>query len=270
MKRLAKEAMESPTKAVVLGSKVCDLVHNQCRTINLYLQRDLPDFIAQFKATFNNRVSEMVIVFAHAHLYQEAPRHALVVKKRPSSLHAGMYNLPGGKLNGIPDSGTKKDTIEEPAAAALRKLKEETNCEGTFPQLLGVIAPVEWISPDDAPYLVYIYRVILAPNQTCQGTEDQPASWQPIQDANNGKWVPNAPLILSLCASGMRDFVIQDTHWPVAMELDNHNNSPNGDPKDDSQSNLSTGNWKGGISQQIVTFLQPARDPRSRNERFST
>lgn len=148
---------------------------------------------------------EYSLVFAHSHLYEDQPRHALCVRKKDGSLHAGRWNLPGGK---IIDG-------ESLHAGSLRELKEETGCEGTVPQRIGAIFPgsMDWNSV--SPFLVHIVRVMLAPKQQVSFPPDQPADWKLIKDAGNYRhnFVPNLTTILPLCAAGMMGFIIQDNLW---------------------------------------------------------
>lgn len=147
-------------------------------------------------------LQEYTLIFSHSKLYQDSPRHALVVKKAPGTRHSGLFNLPGGKV----ESG------ELPAVCALRELYEETGCVGTCPQLVGAIVN-GGMDRYDHPFIVYIYRVVLAPFSQVSFPAEQPASWQLIEQANSYKFVPNLALILPLVAAGIIGFVIQDENW---------------------------------------------------------
>lgn len=173
----------------------------------VYSPRTQPDFLTflkNYEATIQPPLSpyRYVLVYAHSHLYEDAPRHALLVKKKPGSLHDGLLNLPGGKIN--PD--------EKPAAAALRELKEETGLDATMPQLIGAIinGPMD---DDQEPFLVYIYRVIIAPQQELNQNPKQPCSWHPIKNATGTRFIPNLSVILPLIAAGTMGFVIEDCWW---------------------------------------------------------
>jgi 8-oxo-dGTP pyrophosphatase MutT (NUDIX family) len=143
-----------------------------------------------------------VVVFAHAHLYKDAPRHVLVVRKRIGSLHAGLFNLPGGRI----------EAKEQPEAAALRELYEETGLESSCPQLVGAILPSGSDQLGD-DFLVYIYRCIINPGSQLAFPAEQPASWELIESCRNGKWVPSLCAILPLLAANIIGFVCQDTWW---------------------------------------------------------
>lgn len=154
----------------------------------------------------NCQPTEYSLVFAHSHLYDDSPRHALCVRKKAGSLHEGCLNLPGGKLH----------KGETPQAGSLRELKEETGCEGTFPQRIGAIIPGPLdILNGGKHFLVHIVRVMLAPQQTVSFPADQPADWYPIKYAcdHHHNFVPNLATILPLCAAGMFGFIIQDNLW---------------------------------------------------------
>ena len=180
--------------------------------------RSLMERINHFKATISEDhksprpVKEMVIVFTHGHHYMESPRFALMVKKRAGTLHAGLWNLPGGKLN----------PGETPVAAALRELKEETGVIGTFPQIVGAILPGKMDETDIAlgtkePFIVYIIRCIGGTKDSPTAPHDQPASWRLISDAHlTPVYVQNLAVILPLLASEIKNFVIEDEDWSGA------------------------------------------------------
>lgn len=151
-----------------------------------------------------------VIVYAHSHMYEDAPRHALLVKKKAGSMHSGLLNLPGGKIM----------AGERPATAALRELKEETGLDATMPQLIGAIinGPMDVDMP---AFIVYIYRTIIAPQQELIQLDEQPASWHPIKNTTGVRFVPALSVILPLIAAGIMGFVIEDCWWS-----ENYNYTP--------------------------------------------
>ncbi len=148
--------------------------------------------------------NRFVLVFAHSKLYDDSPRHALLVKKKPNSRHGGLLNLPGGKI----------EYRESPRDAAIRELKEETNIEATWPQLVGAILPGpmdEMLKAD--PFIVYIYRVMSAPGADIKFPEDQPASWHFIKNSTGNQYVPGLAVILPLIAANQIGFIVEDVYW---------------------------------------------------------
>jgi 8-oxo-dGTP pyrophosphatase MutT (NUDIX family) len=185
--------------------------------------------LAEFEQIHNRQamfLDRYVVVFAHAHLYKDSPRHVLVVRKAANTLHAGLLNLPGGRV----------EEKERPERAALRELKEECGVEGNQPQLVGAILP----SGSDAignAFVVYVYRCIINPGQEISYPPEQPASWQLIEDCRNGKWVPGLSVILPLLAANVIGFICQDAWWEA-----NQTDLPDGYVPTNSQS--------------VVTFLR--------------
>jgi len=162
-----------------------------------------PDFLAAIGHIERTlKLNRYTITFAHRHLFKETPRHALCVKKAPHTLHAGLFNLPGGSIK----------PNESPHDAALRELQEETGLAASQPQLIGAITngPMDAQTP---PFLVYIFRAILPFNQTLVFPANQPASWELISHLSTRKFVPNLRFIIPLIACDQMGFIVQDSCW---------------------------------------------------------
>lgn len=168
------------------------------------------------------RLRRYVLVFAHGHLYKDAPRHALLIRKPAGSpLHAGLYNLPGGKI---------EEPHETPPLAACREFYEETGWQCDQPQLMGAYLPsiydlnlsVDLTDPDAVaslrPYIVYCYRAIIQSARGQTATDDAHAlnikahapKWFEIASIGSQPCVPNLPCLLSHLAAETRCFIIQD------------------------------------------------------------
>ena len=187
-------------------------------------------------AGLSDQLLTYVLVFAYGHLYDSTPRHALCVKKRPGSLHAGLWNLPGGKV--------QKDEAWD--KAALRELEEEIGRKGSFPQLVGAIMPSQLDLNIDKPFMVLIYRTLLnASNKPLSFPVEQTADWKLIKSMGGKEFVPSVAVICSLIAAEQTGFIIQDTFWDV-------------------QSTAKT-------SQAVVTlYHEVGKLPNKKKERFTT
>lgn len=150
-----------------------------------------------------------VVIFAHGDLYQDAPRHALMIRKPAnSSLHPGMLNLPGGRC----------ELNEHPKDAAVREFYEETGWQCQQPQLMGLLLPSMFDFVKESPYIVYCYRGIIrtADKQTAKddahhlNIEQHEPMWYLIQDLGLQQIVPNIIAVLPHMASESRCWIIQD------------------------------------------------------------
>jgi len=129
----------------------------------------------------------------------------LLVKKPEGSMHPGLWNLPGGV--------TKEGETSE--QSALRELQEETGVEASLPQYMGAILPTKAeLKAGIPPWFVAVYNCQYNPSQALAVNEHN-SNWFPIGDiARTGgkdpKCLPNLPLIIALCRSGMFGWSIQD------------------------------------------------------------
>jgi 8-oxo-dGTP pyrophosphatase MutT (NUDIX family) len=185
-------------------------------------QTSLLETVEAYKAWLESiecySLKEMTLTFACGDFYQESPRHCLTILKPEGKLHAGLRNLPGGRVN----------PNESPGVAALRELKEETGYTGSFPQLRGIILPSEWgwAGPiNSTPFIVYIFSCLISKQDVPEKTENIAAhapAWTLIQDMFNlmdNKFLPNLGLISTLISQNVGRFIVQDSKWPESGSI---------------------------------------------------
>lgn len=156
---------------------------------------------------------QYVVVFAHGNLYGDSPRHAMLIRKPlDSSLHGGLLNLPGGRI----------EPFEHSEEAALREFYEETGWQAHMPQLMGVLLPSMYDMKPGlgplSPYIVYCYRAIIrtidkqtAVDEAHQlNIEKHDPMWYPINELGTQAVVPSLPCLMAHMATETRCFIIQD------------------------------------------------------------
>lgn len=160
-------------------------------------------------------IKRYTLMFAHFGVYDNHCRQTLFVRKPEGSIHAGLLNLPGGKV----------EPNEDPRDAAIRELHEETGAEGTFPQYMGRLT-------NGATYEIFVYRCIVSavnyPFPT--GSRIHSYKGQAIEVvASRPSWiterkdvVPNLPILVALCSLPFFNFEIRDgAHEYMNMEHEN-------------------------------------------------
>lgn len=220
---------------------------------------DLLDAINGYKlfmALTGNKdaLRQYVVVFAHGNLYQDAPRHAMLIQKPwDSSLHPGMLNLPGGRV----------ELTEHPRDAAMREFYEETGWQIQQPQLMGLLLPSMYDFNRESPYIVYCYRGIIrtAEKQTALNEahqlniEKHCPQWYLIQDLglkSSEQIVPNCIAVLPHMASESRCWLIQDC-WRCDSEQNDFQ------PTKDMNFNAQVPPRLKCRTQEIVTYYTPDR-----------
>jgi 8-oxo-dGTP pyrophosphatase MutT (NUDIX family) len=186
------------------------------------------EFISAYADSFTGNINLYTCMFAHGSLFKDSPRYCLVVKKEKGTRHAGHLNLPGGHI----------EKGEKPHEAAIRELKEETGLDSSQPQLVGAI--INGPMDSSSPFLVYVYRTIIWPQQTITSEPNRPATWELIDRLSTRKFIPNLRYIIPFLAADLIGFVCQDSHWPANWQL----NADNPIGQDDLIA-----------SQAIITFL---------------
>lgn len=146
---------------------------------------------------------EYVVVYPWAVDIAKTQRLPLVLKKRPEHLK-GMLNLPGGKL----------EPGEDPVAAAVRELFEETGLEQ-----VQDYDPMCYCPPDYLGYIqgnqsiIHCVRVPIVSRQELKpgANEDEEIKWYAMPDLLKLKnLMPNLRLTIPLMDRGTKDWVIQD------------------------------------------------------------
>lgn len=169
----------------------------------------------QHAKTARQPPTEYVLIFAVPSFYQELPRHCLLVKKPPNSMHAGLFNLPGGKLL----------HQEMPLMAAIRELQEETGLDGSFPKQLGKLLILDSSSQTTA--IIHVVSCLIQESLTSNHFKADDArtkihtfAWIAVNDlrCNNTIFHPglneqitilaNLRLIIPLCLTGMEGWEI--------------------------------------------------------------
>lgn len=193
-------------------------------------------------------LQQYVVVFAHANYVGECPRHVILVKKPEETMHAGLINLPGGRVR----------TNETPETAAIRKFAEETGVPAnliTFPAVIGAILPSTWdwdshAPPEDLqpPFIVYVVQATIQGSANISSGNSHQPRWTVIGEVNDPRYVPGLALLLPLCTSGVKGFIIQDG-WSTEGTF----------------SNIYTGQTK-----EVVTFFREYQRPTRRKERITS
>ncbi len=149
---------------------------------------------------------ECVICYAHPLPHQWYPE-VLLIKKLTPVWQAGMYNLPGGKL----------EPGETPEQAAKRELWEETgiNCHIENVHVVGRI--------EDVGCTVYVcvcrYDSLCGRNKAESRTAEN-VFWMPFNDAfRSERLLDNLKVIIPLCRSGVKGWVIR-TNPPLSHVIE--------------------------------------------------
>ncbi len=182
--------------------------------MSVEIDANVPGGSTKTKATLLPSVApdtmKMVIVHAVPCMYSDIQRQVLLLRKPDlSKYHPGFLNLPGGHVE--PD--------EAPVHAAVRKLKEETGLDGTWPQYMGCIrSPLDDQETED-DFVVYAYRMQVSQRQPIVSEPDQPVNWYRVSRLAElmasppQKIVPNLPILLPLLIAGLtRGWVLTETH----------------------------------------------------------
>lgn len=176
------------------------------------------DFLNQFPSA-----KRYVIVYGVKDFFRADSHYTILIKKPDDcKMHAGLFNLPGGKIEyRVPDGATLL-SWEDPSDAAVREFGEETGYVASFPTLCGLITPCynqQSFDPDccPPPFLVYCYKAIysIAPYQGQH--DDPPPVMTEVDVAKSFQWkdgcVPNIPLILSLFHADVAGWILKEDDW---------------------------------------------------------
>ena len=112
----------------------------------------------------------------------------LLVRIAPTEKGAGHWTLPGGGL----------DFGEDPAAGALRELREETGLEGRVGEVMGVrsaiLEPADTRRGDRLQAIGVLYRVMASSGELRNEVEESTdlAAWIPFADLDS---LPVVPLV---------------------------------------------------------------------------
>ncbi|HIH39067.1 NUDIX domain-containing protein [Candidatus Woesearchaeota archaeon] len=101
----------------------------------------------------------------------------IIIKRREGSL-AGFYGLPGGKIE-------HHEHLQE---AIIREVKEETNIDAKFEELISVISEVVISGEERKHFLLHLCR--LKPLTRSLGGEEL-ASWVPLSDIGSLPIIPS-------------------------------------------------------------------------------
>lgn len=165
-----------------------------------------PDFenLQESKAGFGNTVSAAYIalqldekqrqeyVICYVPIGENKGRILLIEKRKPE-WQAGMFNLPGGKV----------EPGESPLAAASRELMEEAGLLDVGCYLMGQLS-----GPN---YIVHVAYCIVPVNSAAQQMEEEIIHTVHVPEAlAHPKLIPNLKVVIPLCAAGVKGWDIQD------------------------------------------------------------
>jgi 8-oxo-dGTP pyrophosphatase MutT (NUDIX family) len=129
----------------------------------------------------------------YALCYVEHEGSVLLIEKIKPEWQKGKINLPGGSF----------EEGEYAGQCAARELFEEANLLAFHVQDMGVIVGGGW--------QVDVVRCVVKDVAGWIAKTQEPVFWLPIQDAlRHPKLIPNLRVIIPLCNSGVRGWVLQD------------------------------------------------------------
>lgn len=185
------------------------------------------DFLTQFPTA-----KRYVIVYGVKDFFRADSHYTILVKKPDDcKMHAGLFNLPGGKIEKqvLRNHATEQDTehYEFPDNAAVREFGEETGYVASFPTLCGLIAPSynqKTFDPDYCPdpFLVYCYKAIYSIAPYLGERDDPPPVLSHVDVTKSFQWkdegskiqtVPNIPLILALFHADVAGWILKEHDW---------------------------------------------------------
>lgn len=147
-----------------------------------------------------NRPYPHQYVLVHARENNRLAR-ALLVKKPENSMHAGLFNLPGGKVN----------PSEFPAETAVREFQEETGFLASFPVYCGELTDLK-------TFVVYCFTVnAAAPHYSVpRAPAEHETRYFHFDDIpGRAKMVQNVPLLMTLLGAGVRQWtILEDASEP--------------------------------------------------------
>lgn len=145
--------------------------------------------------------TEYVVVYAFT-VHPGKTWVPLILKNKPPHLE-GMLNLPGGKI----------EPGEDPIAAALRELKEETGLEEVQEYDPMIYCPAEYMGKlDGGRCIIHAVKVpVVFHNLKPRSDETEVADWYSIPELYNlPNLMPNLRVMIPLMAKDLKGWLIQD------------------------------------------------------------